>query len=828
MALVLLDRAQQTGTANTTTSFTLSGSVTGFQSLAGVGNGNTTYYSATDISGNWEVGIGTYSTSGPTLTRTTILTSSNSNAAVTFSGTVNVFVTYPSGKSVNLDASGNASSLGTPVSFVGTNITGTASGLSIGGNAATATTATSAGNLTGGTISGNYTVSNATSPNTYYKLFGDNSGWTYRYMTSVSGTPTTRHSWTDTGNYTAVGTISASNFSGSSSGTNTGDQTNISGNAATATAAQNATFLTQPNATWGAKIQLGGNGAGSGVANIATVQATDGNIHLDNGLGKSMYLNYYQNGTIYLNGGSYYISSNGSQYNGNAATATTATTANAVAWGNITSKPSYIMSYQGFTLDANTMGTNQTGFTYSVNAPWTGPIADFSAGGSYDLQINAGYSNTNISYRSRNGDTATWQSWNQFITSANIGSQSVSSATTATSATSATYLNSSNYIQRTGSSGNATTDFQNTPAGSYRYDGDDANLTNSPGGTWWFYENMRHSNSSNYWGTQIAWGWEDNANKLATRNVSGGTFGSWVYYLNSNNYSSYALPLSGGTMSGTIYSSVNSIAIGQSGGVTRGYLYNDSNGMGILSYAGGWGVRVDYGTNNVYAEGALYSNTRIYTGYDSTVTNSISCSNWFRTSGATGLYFASYGRGVTTSDGNVSYGNFATYGSGLNGWQGIGLNNSNNVILMTNASSTGFYNPQTGVWAAIWDLSGNVTWAGNVTAYSDIRLKDNIREIDDPIGRRDTLAKSAIKYEKDGRTRIGYGAQYLRDGGCDEFVHEAENDAYKIATGTGTLSVDYGETTAILAVASKITDDRVDALEARIAQLEEIIRGLTK
>ena len=112
MALVLYDRVQQTGTANTTVSFTLSGSVTGYQSFSVVGNGNTTFYGATDTSGNWEVGIGTYATGG-TLTRTTILASSNSGSAVTFSGTVTVFVTYPSEKSVNLDASGNVSALGT-------------------------------------------------------------------------------------------------------------------------------------------------------------------------------------------------------------------------------------------------------------------------------------------------------------------------------------------------------------------------------------------------------------------------------------------------------------------------------------------------------------------------------------------------------------------------------------------------------------------------------------------------------------------------------------------------------------------------------------------
>jgi hypothetical protein len=113
MPLVLANRVQEAATANTTVSFTLSGAVAGFQSFAVIGDTNTTYYSATDGSGTWEVGLGTYSTTGPTLTRTTIYASSNSNLAATFSGAVNVFVTYPSGRSVNLDGSGNVSALGT-------------------------------------------------------------------------------------------------------------------------------------------------------------------------------------------------------------------------------------------------------------------------------------------------------------------------------------------------------------------------------------------------------------------------------------------------------------------------------------------------------------------------------------------------------------------------------------------------------------------------------------------------------------------------------------------------------------------------------------------
>ena len=116
MALVLANRVQESATANTTVSFTLTGAVAGFQTFAVIGDTNTTYYSATDTSGNWEVGLGTYSTSGPTLTRTTIYASSNAGSAETFVNPVSVFVTDPSGRSVNLDSSGNVSALGTVAS----------------------------------------------------------------------------------------------------------------------------------------------------------------------------------------------------------------------------------------------------------------------------------------------------------------------------------------------------------------------------------------------------------------------------------------------------------------------------------------------------------------------------------------------------------------------------------------------------------------------------------------------------------------------------------------------------------------------------------------
>lgn len=108
MALVLKDRVKETSTTAGTGTITLAGAVTGFQSFAAVGDGNTTYYAIVDnATGAWEVGVGTYTASGTTLSRTTVLSSSNGGSLVTFAANPkDVFVTYPSSKGVWLDASG--------------------------------------------------------------------------------------------------------------------------------------------------------------------------------------------------------------------------------------------------------------------------------------------------------------------------------------------------------------------------------------------------------------------------------------------------------------------------------------------------------------------------------------------------------------------------------------------------------------------------------------------------------------------------------------------------------------------------------------------------
>jgi hypothetical protein len=97
MPLIVKDRVKETTTTTGTGTITLGGAVSGFQSFAAIGDGNTTYYTIQDgTAGTWEVGIGTYTSSGTTLSRDTVLASSNSGSLVDFAaGSKNVFVTYP-------------------------------------------------------------------------------------------------------------------------------------------------------------------------------------------------------------------------------------------------------------------------------------------------------------------------------------------------------------------------------------------------------------------------------------------------------------------------------------------------------------------------------------------------------------------------------------------------------------------------------------------------------------------------------------------------------------------------------------------------------------
>ena len=97
MAFVVYDRVLETSTTTGTGTVTLAGAVSGYQAFSVIGNGNNTYYAIVNRTGTeWETGVGTYTSSGTTLSRDTVISSSNSNSLVNFSaGTKDVFCSVP-------------------------------------------------------------------------------------------------------------------------------------------------------------------------------------------------------------------------------------------------------------------------------------------------------------------------------------------------------------------------------------------------------------------------------------------------------------------------------------------------------------------------------------------------------------------------------------------------------------------------------------------------------------------------------------------------------------------------------------------------------------
>lgn len=108
MAFVVKDRVKETTTTTGTGTITLLGASTGFQSFSAIGDANTTYYTIAGQTGSeWEVGIGTYTSTGTTLSRDTVFASSAGGSKVSFSaGTKDVFVTYPASMSVFANGNG--------------------------------------------------------------------------------------------------------------------------------------------------------------------------------------------------------------------------------------------------------------------------------------------------------------------------------------------------------------------------------------------------------------------------------------------------------------------------------------------------------------------------------------------------------------------------------------------------------------------------------------------------------------------------------------------------------------------------------------------------
>ena len=312
--------------------------------------------------------------------------------------------------------------------------------------------------------------------------------------------------------------------------------------------------------------------------------------------------------------------------------------------------------------------------------------------------------------------------------------KSVSYATTAGSApanggtsTYSEYSNNKTQIF----SGNWNTDFTNTLAGSVKIAGDVNGGTNAPTAGWWFQENFRHTNATNAWGTQVAWGWEDNANALRTRNISAGVYGAWVTYLNSSNYNTYAPTLTG------------------------------------TGASGNWGI----------SAASLYGSSNIYIS----PTNANTLNSGF---------------GSAANDADMWI-NYRGYNDALAYFRDFRVGNGKGTEIALFKGST-----------------SALTVLGNITAFSDERVKKNWRELPENFVDKLAEVKHGIYDRTDQEiTQVGVSAQSLRPLLEHAIMEDAE----------GKLSVAYGNAAlvACIKLAQRVLDSEKEIEELK-AQMETL------
>ena len=331
------------------------------------------------------------------------------------------------------------------------------------------------------------------------------------------------------------------------------------------------------------------------------------------------------------------------------------------------------------------------------------------------------------------------------------------------------------YIGARDANANWNTGFQNTPAYTKAYHGDIS--SGGPAGTWWFYESMRHSNASNYWGTQVAWGWEDNANRLQQRNVTGNSFSAWVEYLNTSGRT-YSGNL---TMTGSIISSASD--------VRAPIFYDQNDTSAYVDPAGASWIKGGFQMMNPSASNDCFG----------------------------GLEMRENGL-VAASQSSASYAPRVNFHWGSRAAASLYMDSGGSFVF-------GGQNDITNNRRAIF--CSDLYATGNVTAYySDDRLKTRIGNIENALdivsslnGFRyvDNKLAETFGYANNG-TQLGVSAQEVQKhlpeivrGAAFDVDHDDPDHGSK--TGEHYLTVDYSRLVPLLIEAIKELRDEVEALK---------------
>jgi hypothetical protein len=421
MALVLKDRVQETTTTTGTGTLTLGGAVTGYQSFSAIGNANTTYYAIYASGGSeWEVGIGTYTASGTTLSRTTVLASSNGGSLVSFSaGTKNVWCDYPAGKAVYTDTSGNVANYTiTGGTINGTAIGGTTAGDGtfdiLTGNTSRLGVATGTSMVASNGLSSTSTFS-GTPPtdgivvdySTGYGRFSAFTGDGYQWYTGGVGTTkimdiTSAGALTTTGTVTANGVLLTGNL---------GTVTSVTGTSPVVSSGGTTPAISMPAATTSVSGYLTStdwntfNNKGSGT--VTSVSATSP-VTSSGGTTPTIAM---PAATTSVSG--YLTSTDWTTFNSKGSGTVTSVAASvpsflSVSGSPVTSSGTLAITYSGTALPIANGGTGQTTASAAFNAlsPVTS-TGDLIIGNGTNSSTRLGIG-TNTYVLTSNGTTATW------------------------------------------------------------------------------------------------------------------------------------------------------------------------------------------------------------------------------------------------------------------------------------------------------------------------------------------------------------------------------------------------------------------------------------
>ena len=298
-----------------------------------------------------------------------------------------------------------------------------------------------------------------------------------------------------------------------------------------------------------------------------------------------------------------------------------------------------------------------------------------------------------------------------------------------------------------------------------------------------------------------------------------------LYY--PNNYD-YHVQLDGQYLLIKNNQSSNGIKINCDSG-TRGFLYaNNSNQIGLLDQGGNWSLRTDRSGNTC----TLYDqhfNSDTNETYDLGSTSA----RW-KSVHAKYLHFGSSSRYFSPVGGD--YGTVTVNGSGANNWEGYSIDDRA-VFMHNGGTETGLYNDVDNEWlfqgnhngssymyyngsarieasSAGCSITGSLTASGNVTAYSDARLKTNVNTIDNALDIVDELRGVRFDWKESGEHSIGVIAQEVEEV-LPEVVLDVTSTDSETKVKNTVKTVDYGKMVGVL----------INAIKELKAEVEELKGG---